>query len=277
MIPETPSARNVVVTGGEQGLGLACAKALAEDAATVSILDVNVDRAGAAAHALVAMGVPATAFECDVTSGKSVRDAFAAVFDAVGDVHVLVNNAGIPGFARTEEAPEEQWDAIVDTSLKGTFLCSQQVGGRLIASGSGGAIVNISSVLGVMPMPTRAAYASAKAGIIALTKVTSGEWARHGIRVNAVAPGYLMTDVLKAGLHNKSIDVEAMTRWVPQGRIGEPEEAAAAVRFLASDAASFVTGSTLVIDGGYTSYGAWWEPSRARDAPFDPFGTTSQQ
>lgn len=277
MTPQAPTLvtqpvaaeRTCAVTGGARGLGFACAKALLAEVGQVAILDTDADTAGAAASELAELGARAEAIPCDVADGASVADAFAAVFDRFGDVHVLVNNAGVSAVERTEEVTEEEWDAVVDTSLKGTFLCSQQVARRLIASGAPGSIVNVASMLGVVQMPTRAAYASAKAGILAFTKVVAGEWATHGIRVNAVAPGYLMTEGMHDGIEDGEIDVGRLLRWVPQGRMGDPAEVARLVRFLASDEASFVTGATFVADGGYTAYGAWWEADVAGEAPFE--------
>lgn len=253
-----------MVTGGAQGIGRACVLALAGPDDDLALLDRDPARAERTVREVETRGSTAVAIACDVADSDSVADAFAAVRERFGRVDVLVNNAGRGGGARTEELAESEWDAIVDPCLKGTFLCTQQAARSMLASGRGGAIVNISSILGVIPMPTRAAYSAAKAGVIAFTKVVAAEWAREGIRVNAVAPGYIRTEGVVAAIEEGLLMEDRIAEWTPAGRLGSPEEVGAAVRFLASDEASLATGETLVLDGGYTSYGAWWPPAEAR-------------
>jgi NAD(P)-dependent dehydrogenase (short-subunit alcohol dehydrogenase family) len=262
---DSEEGRVCVVTGAGQGIGRACALALAELGTELVLLDLNPDSAASTAREVEARGAGAVAFECDVGDSESVALAFAAARERCGHFDVLVNNAGRGGGARTEELAESEWDAIVDSCLKGTFLCTQQAARSMLEGGRGGVIVNISSMLGVMPMPTRAAYSAAKAGVIAFTKVVAAEWAREGIRVNAVAPGYIRTEAIAAAIEGGLLDEERITEWTPSGRFGKPEEVGAAVRFLASEDASLATGETLVLDGGYTTYGAWWPPAVARD------------
>jgi NAD(P)-dependent dehydrogenase (short-subunit alcohol dehydrogenase family) len=264
MDPKRSERRVCVVTGGAQGIGRACALALAGPDADLALLDRDPARAEGTVAEVEGKGAGAVAIACDVADAESVARAFAAVHERFDRVDVLVNNAGRGGGARTEELAESEWDAIVDPCLKGTFLCTQQAARSILASGRGGSIVNISSMLGVMPMPTRAAYSAAKAGVIAFTKVVAAEWAREGIRVNAVAPGYIRTEGVSAAIDAGLLEEARIAEWTPSGRFGTPEEVAAAVRFLASAEASLATGETLVLDGGYTSYGAWWPPAEAR-------------
>lgn len=267
--------KTCVVTGGGQGLGYACATALARDGGRVALLDVVADRAERAAERLRAEGHEALATACDVTDAASVASAVERAATELGPIRVLVNNAGIGGIERTEDHDEEVWDRVVDISLKGTFLCSRAVGKRMIADGDGGAIVNMASIMGLTFMPTRAAYASAKAAIVAFTKVTAVEWARHGIRVNALAPGYVRTEGVQAAIDDGRFEEDQIVARIPAGRMGHPEEIGEAVRYLVSPQAGYVSGHVLVIDGGYTSYGAWWPPAEGSDRPFAGAGEGS--
>jgi NAD(P)-dependent dehydrogenase (short-subunit alcohol dehydrogenase family) len=269
MDPKEPKAKKsqrrvCVVTGGNRGIGRACALALAGPDDDLVLLDRDPARAERTVGEVEAQGSRALVLECDVADADAVAHAFGVARERFERIDVLVNNAGRGGGARTEELAESEWDAIVDSCLKGTFLCTQQAARSMLESGHGGAIVNIASMLGVSPMPTRAAYSAAKAAVIAFTKVVAAEWAREGIRVNAVAPGYIRTEGVVAAIEDGLLDEERITEWTPSGRLGDPEEVGSAVRFLASAEASFATGETLVLDGGYTSYGAWWPPASAR-------------
>ena len=253
----------VVVTGGARGIGRACAEAFVAEGAHVALLDVAADLTRQTATDLSTNGTTCVAVECDVSTTSDVARAFAEVEERFGRLDVLVNNAGIGGAGRTDQLAEEAWDAVVDVILKGTFLCSQHAARKMIAQGSG-AIVNVASMMGMTFFPNRAAYCSAKAGVLALTKVTANEWAPDGVRVNAVAPGYVMTAIMETAIAEGIHEPDRIEAWTPLARLGQPDEVAAAVRYLASDAAGFVTGHTLVIDGGFTSYGAWWPPTERR-------------
>jgi NAD(P)-dependent dehydrogenase (short-subunit alcohol dehydrogenase family) len=179
---------------------------------------------------------------------------------------VLVNCAGGGTGGPTEELPTEEWDHIVDLCLKSAFLCSRTFFPDLREAGRPAAIVNFSSVLGVTFAPLSAAYCAAKAGVIAFTKVTAGEWARFGIRVNAVAPGYTETEGVAGSVAAGEFDPALVISRVPAGRFAQPDEIADAVSFLSSSEARFVTGHVLVVDGGFTSYGAAW-PANGPPAP----------
>jgi NAD(P)-dependent dehydrogenase (short-subunit alcohol dehydrogenase family) len=244
-----------VVTGGAQGIGAACAEALAADGAKLALLDLRYEDGEPEPDRLT--------LRCDVADARSVERAFAAVRERFGRVDVLVNNAGIGHAGATPALEEETWDRVIDVILKGTLLCSQHVGPAMVEQRSG-AIVNVASMMGLTFFPNRAAYCSAKAGVIALTKVTANEWAPYGVRVNAVAPGYIRTAIFEDAVAAGVFQPERIEEWTPMARLGTVDEVAHAVRWLASDKASFVTGHALVIDGGFTSYGAWWPPAEAR-------------
>lgn len=256
--------RVCVITGGARGLGRACARALAAEGARVALLDVDGDAAAATAQTFADEDLTAVGLGCDVRDAAAITAAFDRVDEELGPVEVLVNNAGLGAVRRTEELSEAEWDNVLDTCLKGTFLCSQAAARRMIPRRRG-VIVNMASIMGFASMPTRAAYCSAKAGVIAFTKVTAGEWARHGLRVNAVAPGTVETDAIRDAIEKGLMDPERYVAWVPAGRLGAADEVANAVVYLASEGAAYVTGHTLVVDGGFSAYDAYWEPAGAGD------------
>jgi NAD(P)-dependent dehydrogenase (short-subunit alcohol dehydrogenase family) len=238
--------RVVVVTGGARGIGAAIVRAFAASGAKVVVLDKLAPR-----DAVEGVRHVAT----DVSSPESVAGAFASIDGAEGRVDVLVNNAGIQRVGLTGELPYEDWAAVIGTHLTGMFLCSSQALPRMIRQGAGGAIVSIASTAGFVGLPGRGPYCAAKAGIMGLTRAMSLEAAPAGIRVNAVAPGYTRTEMLQEGLDNGSQREDWMLERVPLKRLAEPDEIAGVVRFLASDAAGYVTGQTVVVDGGWTVQG----------------------
>ena len=245
-----------VVTGAGRGIGKACAIRLARAGYDVALVDVRDDLLTATAKEVDATGVRAVPLVADVAVPGDVARAAETVLDEFGRVDVLVNNAGVGGGVATEQCSEAEWDRIVDVCLKGTFLCSREFSRALFETG--GAVVNMSSILALAPMPSRAAYSAAKAGVIALTKVLAAEWGPRGVRVNAVAPGYVDTEGVQAGVDTGIIDLEQVRNRVPAGRLANVDDVAAAVEYLASPEAAYVTGHVLVTDGGYTSFGAWW-------------------
>ena len=237
--------RVVVVTGAAQGIGAACARLLCADGARVSLWDVDDARGRALAASLQAHYV-----HCNVASKAEVDAALADTVAACGRIDGLVNNAGIFRAAPFLDIAEADWDAVIDVNLKGSFLAGQAVARRMVAQGSGGAIVNMSSVNGRLAIPTIASYNASKGGIDQLTRVMALALAEQRIRVNGVAPGTIATELAaKAVLTSEEAKARIMSR-TPMKRLGEPAEIASVVAFLLSDAASYMTGETVLVDGG---------------------------
>jgi NAD(P)-dependent dehydrogenase (short-subunit alcohol dehydrogenase family) len=228
-----------VVTGGAAGLGKAAADALASAGAKVAILD----RAGTSAGDLAVVA--------DVTDEASLESAFAMVVERLGRIDVLVNNAGIVSRGPAVEVKHEDWDRVVAVNLTGMFLCARIAARYMIAAGQGGAIVNTASIMGLSGGITpNVAYQTTKGGVVNMTRALALEWVDQKIRVNAVAPAYVRTALTSAFLDRPGI-MEMIEAATPMKRLVEPEEVAAAILFLASPAASAITGTILPVDGGY--------------------------
>jgi NAD(P)-dependent dehydrogenase (short-subunit alcohol dehydrogenase family) len=247
--------RVAVVTGGGQGIGLACVEALSEAGALVYIADRNPKAAAEGRMAMKAKGYDAEVIELEVTDSKQVDAAAARVMKENGRIDILVCNAGI---ARSETAAEdvtdEHWLNVIDVNLNGLFWCCRAFGRHMLAAGRG-SIVNIGSMSGVIvnkPQP-QAYYNASKAAVHHLTKSLAAEWGARGVRVNAVAPTYINTPLTAFAKTNKAM-FETWIDGTPMARMGEPDEIAAVVMFLASDAASLMTGSIVLADGGYTCW-----------------------
>ncbi len=241
--------RVYVVTGAAQGIGAACARRLAKDGASVALWDMADGPGQALAAELAVAGAKALYRHCNVAQKADVDAALAETLAHFGRVDGLVNNAGIFKAAPFLEITEADWDAVLDVNLKGSFLVGQAVARELVKQ-QRGAIVNMSSVNGTLTIPTIASYNASKGAINQLTRVMALSMADQGVRVNAVAPGTIATELAKnAVLTSDEAKARIMSR-TPMKRLGEPEEIADVVAFLLSDAASYVTGEIVVVDGG---------------------------
>jgi 3-oxoacyl-[acyl-carrier protein] reductase len=251
--------RVAVVTGAGRGLGAAIAEELAARGATVVVADVDRGLATATAEQLASTGEPlrrASSAACDVSDPAAVAALFDAVAAEHGRIDVLVNNAGVGAVAPSEELSLELWSRTLAVNLTGTFLCAQAAARHMLQAGRG-VIVNVGSVFAATGMPMRAAYAASKHGVVGLTKVLGTEWATRGIRVVAVDPAYVRTALDDADQRAGDYTAEDIERRTPMGRYAEPAEIARVVAFLASDDASFITGSEIAVDGGWLAYGGW--------------------
>lgn len=239
----------IVVTGAAQGIGAACARRLAQDGAAIALWDVDDARGQALAQSLVEQGQRAVYHHCNVASKAEVDAAVSHALKAFGRIDGLVNNAGIFKAANFLDITEADWDAVIDVNLKGSFLVGQAVAREMVKTG-GGAIVNMSSVNGLMAIPSIASYNVSKGGINQLTRVMALSLADQGIRVNAVGPGTIATELAKnAVLGSDEARARIMSR-TPMKRLGEPEEIADVTAFLLSSASSYMTGEIVYVDGG---------------------------
>ena len=242
--------RVAVVTGGASGLGAAIAAGLAQAGASIAVVDVDAERAAAVCSSIADAGGRAAAFRADVTDSSAVDRVVADVFATLGRVDVLVNSAGTAFRSPAEEFPEDRFDAVVALNLKGTFLPCQRFGRRMLERGRG-SIVNIASIGGFIAYPHTSAYLATKGAVVQLTRALALEWVGR-VRVNAIAPTLFNTP-MTAGLATTSTVTSdfIIKRMLREGRLGEPHELVGAAVFLASDAASLVTGHTLPVDDGY--------------------------
>ncbi|AXK67769.1 glucose 1-dehydrogenase [Burkholderia sp. IDO3] len=247
------NTRVAIVTGGADGIGWACAKRFAEDGYRVAIADLNGERA---ARRAAELGPRHIGMGGDVANENEMVALMRTVVGRFDRIDVLVNNAGIgEQNAPTLEQSSMAFDRLLSVHVRGTFLASREAARAMLAQRAG-AIVNLCSIAGQGGIPTRNAYDAAKAAIASLTRSMACEWARQGVRVNAVAPGYVATELVDTLARNGQLNRAAIERRTPLGRLAEPDEIARAIAFLASDAASYITGTVLNVDGGWLAYGA---------------------
>lgn len=243
------SERVALVTGAGRGIGRAIALALAEAGARVCVNDINPDTASATANDIRANGGQALDFAADVSNKLQVGSMIEAIQGRWGQLDILVNNAGVEPKASVLALDEWDWDRTLNVNLKGTFLCTQ-LAGRVMQDRARGVIINIASIAGhKSPLPNASAYCASKAGVVGFTRECAREFAAYNIRVNAICPGVIVTPMTQKSRENPDI----MRKWladIPQQRLGGPEEIAGVVLFLCSDAASYLTGQALVVDGG---------------------------
>ena len=241
-----------IVTGGAKGIGLAIARRFLQDGAKVVIADVDEKSGQAAVADLKSLGEVRFAV-CDVSNRLHVHNLVATALDEFGEIDILVNNAGIVSKGDFLELEEESFDKVLSVNLKGAFLCGQAVARHMVETvkngGAPGAIINMSSINAVFAIADQVGYSISKGGLNQLTKVMSLSLASHGIRVNAIGPGSIMTDILRAVADDPEAERRILSR-TPLGRIGEPREIAAVAAFLASEDASYITGQTIYADGG---------------------------
>ena len=244
--------RRALITGGAKGLGRVIAQAFAEAGADVALASRTLSEGRAAADEITAStGREAFAFAADVSKSPEIEKLRDDVESSLGPVDILVNNAGINIRGAAEALSEAEWEAVIGTNLKAPFLCAQAFGPGMCRRGWG-RIINMGSILSVIGIPGRAPYASSKAGVLNLTRVLALEWATQGVTVNAICPGPFATDMNKQLLDDPE-KYRAFVEKIPMGRWGELFEITGAAVFLASDAGSYVTGSALFVDGGWTA------------------------
>jgi NAD(P)-dependent dehydrogenase (short-subunit alcohol dehydrogenase family) len=245
------SGRVALVTGAARGLGLAIAEALASQGADLELCDIDGSAVKAAAEALLPASGNAVASKVDISLPEQVRDWIDDVALRRKRIDILINNAGVQLNRAATELSDEDWQRVIATNLNGAFSCSREAGRHMQAQ-KRGAIVNISSIAERFGMPRRLPYSVSKAGLSALTRGLAAEWAEHGVRVNAVAPGYVETDLVRHAFEQGHIDRSGIVAKIPLGFLAQPRSVADAVVFLVSDRADYITGQTLYVDGGYS-------------------------
>ena len=246
------NGKTALVTGGARGLGKTMATALAEAGADIALTGRSLESCQATAKEIAgATGRTVRAFAGDVTVAADVQRLHAEVTGACGDVDILINNAGTNIRGTLDQLSEADWDSVIDTNLKGPFLCTKAFAPGMLKKGWG-RVVNLASILSVIGLPGRTPYASSKAGVLGLTRVWALEWAGKGVTCNAICPGPFATDMNKQLLNDPQAYQQFVAN-IPMGRWGELEELTGAIVFLASEASSFVTGTSLFIDGGWTA------------------------
>jgi NAD(P)-dependent dehydrogenase (short-subunit alcohol dehydrogenase family) len=243
-----------LVTGAGSGIGRATALRLASHGCRVALLDVDHVNAEGLAREITTNGGVAIPIMASVADPEAVAHAFLEMDAAFGGIDILINNAGITGNRNSFDLDNETWSQVIAINQSGTFYCAQQAGKRMRANG-GGTIVNLASIYGLVAAPSRLAYGATKAAVVMMTKILAVEWAQFHIRVNCVAPGYVETPGTNALAEAGIIDLEALRRRTPQGRLAQPEDVASAIVRFCDDDFAHVTGQVLAVDGGWSAYG----------------------
>ncbi len=243
-----------VVTGASKGIGKGIALRYAQEGAKVVVTSRSADLLSVLVNEIKASGGEALALLVDVRSAKSVQSVVDDTVKAYGRLDIMVNNAGISMVKPSEDLSPEDWTNALETDLFGVFYGCQSAGRQMMKQG-GGSIINITSVYGIVASPMRAAYCASKAAANHLTKVLAVEWAGKNIRVNAIAPGYVRTELVQDVMDRGLLPLEGIKKRTPQGRMGEVEDLMGLAVYMASDESSFMTGSVVSIDGGWTAYG----------------------
>jgi NAD(P)-dependent dehydrogenase (short-subunit alcohol dehydrogenase family) len=241
------------VTGASQGIGAAVALGLARDGFDVAVSSTRADKLAAVLAGLAGAGAKAAPVALDLRSQASIENAMSEVVSTFGQVDLLVNNAAVPLKKPALDVTPAEWEAVIDTDLTGTFFMTQQMGRHLVKTGRPGSIISIASTHGLVALQGRSIYGIAKAGVMQMTRMLAIEWAEHGIRVNAIAPGRVDTPSRAASLAEPGFEQAALAR-IPLKRFGTVDDVAGAVSYLASPQASYITGQTLVLDGGLTAW-----------------------
>jgi NAD(P)-dependent dehydrogenase (short-subunit alcohol dehydrogenase family) len=244
---------NAIITGGAQGLGLTIARRMAECGACVFLLDIQAEKVKEAAASLP--GERHTGFYCDITDDVQREDTVASIEERAGHIDILVNNAGIQYHGPAESIEKAKWYKVLDLDLNAVLFMSQVVGRVMLRQGTG-SIINIGSIASVIAMPRRVAYITAKTAVLGLTRTLAVEWAQRGVRVNAICPGYFATRLLLDYIERGEIDERQILRRIPMGKLGSVDAVGDAAVFLASPLADYITGHHLMVDGGWTAFGA---------------------
>jgi len=246
--------KTVLITGAATGLGWSMAERFAAEGYAIAGLDRDGPAVEAAMARLNATGVRTLALAASVSDEAAVEASVARCVAELGGLDVLVNNAGLSCNTPALDLSLTEWRRVIDVNLTGVFLCARAAGRHMVGHGGGG-IINMSSMYGVIAAPDRAGYCASKSAVAMLTRVLAIEWAASGVRVNAIAPGYVRTALLDDLIQSGRVDIGALTRRTPLGRMGTPEEVAEMALFLASERSSFITGQVVGVDGGWSAYG----------------------
>jgi NAD(P)-dependent dehydrogenase (short-subunit alcohol dehydrogenase family) len=247
--------KTAIVTGAASGIGKAIAIAYAKAGANIAIIDVSQEGAESTAESISSLTPQiAKAFICDITQSDKVKDTVLKIIEKFGSIDILVNCAGIGMRSPAEEMTDEMWDTVINTNLRSVFLLCREIGKQMIKQNKGGRIINIASVSAVVGIETgNINYSASKGGIISMSRCLALEWAKHNILVNNIAPSHVKTKLIEKLMKDSPETKKYFLNNIPLGRLGTVEEVAGPAVFLASDAAAFITGHTLLVDGGHTA------------------------